>query len=767
MNHPLPSNLTPHLRRRICAALFLPALLLSLPRAVQAQFTYITNGDGALTITGYTGPGGDVTIPATIVGHPVTAIGDGAFHSGAATITDVTIPNTVTSIGDSAFFSCQRMTRVQIPNSVSNIGGDAFADCLSLTNIVLPNSVTTVGLQAFSWCSKLTKVSISTGLRTIPYGLFQACTSLGSITVPNNITSIGPHAFDSCTNLTNVTISDALTDIGEYAFGNCTSLRSVTLPGSLTSIGNYAFYCCATLTNATIPASVANIGYAPFESCASLTVIWVDPFNPFYSSVDGVLYSKDLRTLVEYPPGKGASFAIPVWVTVIGYGAFELSVSLQSVTLPDSVIIVGDCAFASCTNLFEIKIPGNVTSIGYMAFSECYKLVDITIPDSVTNLGSYAFAYCPAITNLVIGNGLAKIPAMAFNSCSNLTSVTIPESVTSIAAYAFEYCALRSIYIPNSVTNIGDSAFFYCSHLTIATIGSGVVSLGNQIFYGCSNTPVVYFLGNAPSLSGSLFGYYPVPPAFPAVSYLAGTTGWSFLFGGLRTVVGAPPPPAIQSPPVTQTAEAGSAVGFRVQATSSLPLSYHWYFKGTNDVGCTNSVLQLTSAQYSQSGPYTVVVASPGSSVTSPPAVLNVIAPVERRIVTALTLVGQVGTSLNLDFTAALSPAPLWTTFDQVLLTESAQWYFDLSSPLPQQGFYRAWFSGAGVPPALGLHFAPAITLSGPIGTSLRVDCINQFGPIDAWVTLATVTLTNITQLYFDTSAIGQPPRLWRVVPVP
>jgi hypothetical protein len=69
--------------------------------------------------------------------------------------------------------------------------------------------------------------------------------------------------------------------------------------------------------------------------------------------------------------------------------------------------------------------------------------------------------------------------------------------------------------------------------------------------------------------------------------------------------------------------------------------------------------------------------------------------------------------------------------------------------------------------PSLDLHLVPAITVTGGIGGSVRVDAINQFGPTDAWFTLDTVTLTNTLQLYFDTSSIGQPARLWRLVPVP
>ena len=100
-------------------------------------------------------------------------------------------------------------------------------------------------------------------------------------------------------------------------------------------------------------------------------------------------------------------------------------------------------------------------------------------------------------------------------------------------------------------------------------------------------------------------------------------------------------------------------------------------------------------------------------------------------------------------------------------LSNSSQFYFDLSVPPTPHRFYRAWKSGTpGVVPSLDLHIIPAITLTGNVGDSVRLDYINQFGPTDAWVTLATVTLTNTSQLYFDVSSIGQPARLWRIVPV-
>jgi hypothetical protein len=222
-------------------------------------------------------------------------------------------------------------------------------------------------------------------------------------------------------------------------------------------------------------------------------------------------------------------------------------------------------------------------------------------------------------------------------------------------------------------------------------------------------------------------------------------------------------------PPRTQTAEVGSAVGFTVKASSPLPLCYFWYLNATNLLGSgTNWQLNLPNVQFSRSGAYTVVISNVLGAVTSPPAMLNVIAPVERRLVPGVKVTGQSGSLANIDYASSLSPALNWTPLGSVSLTSPSQYWFDLTMPLPAHRCYRAWQTGpASVVPALDLHLVPALTLTGAIGSSVRVDCIDQFGPIDAWVTLDTVTLTNTSQPYFDTSSIAQPARLWRLVPVP
>ena len=133
------------------------------------------------------------------------------------------------------------------------------------------------------------------------------------------------------------------------------------------------------------PDSVTSIGNYAFLGCTSLTRITVDENNAYYKDIDGNLYSKDGRTLIQYAIGKNdTSFAIPNGVTSIGSLAFAPCYSLTSITIPDSVTSIGSLAFASCYSLTSITIPDSVTSIGSSAFASCYSLTSITFEDTST-----------------------------------------------------------------------------------------------------------------------------------------------------------------------------------------------------------------------------------------------------------------------------------------------------------------------------------------------------------------------------------------------
>jgi hypothetical protein len=115
--------------------------------AVLGNFSY-TNNNGAITITGYTGPGGSVTIPGTIDGLPVTSVGAGAFAYGT-NLTAATIGNTVTNIGSYAFAYCTNLTSITIGNGVTGVGDGAFYNCTNLTTILFQGNAPGLGSGVF------------------------------------------------------------------------------------------------------------------------------------------------------------------------------------------------------------------------------------------------------------------------------------------------------------------------------------------------------------------------------------------------------------------------------------------------------------------------------------------------------------------------------------------------------------------------------------------------------------------------------------------
>ena len=308
-----------------------------------------------------------------------------------------------------------------------------------------------------------------------------------------------------------------VTGISQSAFYNTGTMTGVTIPNSVTNIGAQAFAYCGLIT-ATIGAGVTTIGNEAFASCTNLTSITVDPANPAYSSsAEGVLYDKNLTTLIQYPPARTAtSYAIPNTVTSIGDEAFLYAGNLTQVTIPKSVNNLGYSAFLNCTGLTSITFSGAITSFASTVFQGCTSVTSVTIGNGTTSIGNFAFSNCTSLTSIIIPPTVTSIGQAAFGDCTGLPSVTIPDGVISIAQNAFGGCtSLTSITIPNSVTSIGYSAFLKCSHLASAT-----------------------FNGNAPTVSMP----YSLPPPYGAplpallfagaalnftVSYYSGATGFT------------------------------------------------------------------------------------------------------------------------------------------------------------------------------------------------------------------------------------------------
>lgn len=190
-------------------------------------------------------------------------------------------------------------------------------------------------------------VNISSGVTSIGTLAFAGHADIDSIKIPDTVTSIGECAFLGCTDLTSVTIPKSVTEWGPSCFYKCSSLRSITFEDGLTTIGECAFMACTSIEKVTIPASVTKVGTGAFLLCSGLTGVEVSPDNTAYSSVDGILFSKNQNVLIYYPNKAGASYVIPDTVLGISGFAFSDCVQLKDVTIPQQVFLIGEGAFSS------------------------------------------------------------------------------------------------------------------------------------------------------------------------------------------------------------------------------------------------------------------------------------------------------------------------------------------------------------------------------------------------------------------------------------
>ncbi len=480
------------------------------------------------------------------------------WYSNRDSIKEVVIDSGVTSIGYRAFSYCTSLTNITIPDSVTNINSNAFSYCTSLTSINIPSSVTSIGSYAFNGCTSLTSINIPSSVTSIGSYAFNGCTSLTSFTIPDNVTSIGIAVFEDCTSLMSITIPDSVTSIGNLVFYHCRSLTSITIPDSVTSIGSYAFFGCSSLESITIPDSVTNIGEDAFFNCTSLEEISVNDNNQFYCDNKGILYNKEVTTLICSPAGTTLiHYDIPSSVTSISKDAFVNCTSLTSITIPDGVANIGDDAFYKCTSLTSIIIPDSVTNIGEAVFTGCssltiygtkgsyaeiyannngitfISLADLikggtcgtnltwsynTLTEILTISGTGAMSnysssypapwneYVSNIKTVVINDGVTSIGNQAFMSCTVLTDITLPDTLSSIGSYAFYKCtALGDVIMPAGVTSIGTYAFRNCINATLHVLtGSTAHTYAKNNSISFVELPLISSSGVSLVLDGSI-----------------------------------------------------------------------------------------------------------------------------------------------------------------------------------------------------------------------------------------------------------------------
>jgi hypothetical protein len=521
-----------------------------------AEDIFTTSG---ATLTGLAALGKtltSITIPNSIGGTTITAIGSGAFQSNNI-LTEVTMPSTLTSIGGSAFAACGGLTDIVVPDSVTRIEYAAFAQCNALESITIPfvglipgNTQNTnfgyiFGASGYSAHS----TGIPASLKTV-------------IVTGKSGESIANSAFRNCTGLTTIILQDSVTGLGYYAFQDCTELRNVSLGKGLTM--GYAdwFKGCAKLENLTMPYTGVNYAGETFIGYIFGATAYANQNSYIPASLKTVTitayYITSIRENAFYGCSGLTNIILASGVTSIAGSAFYNCSKLTNMVIPDTVTSIAANAFQGCGGLIGMTLPfagasktatGNDAKFGYIFGTASYTGGTATnqngatyyIPTALRTvtvtggaMGDYAFYNCSRLTGVTIGGAVTAIGAQTFQGCGALTSLSVPfigASKTSGNAAKLGYLfgtasytggastnqngttyyiptTLKTVAVTNATT-IAQDAFYACVNLTAVSLASGVMTIGSSAFYNCSNLASVTIPSGVNTIGASAFSGCP------------------------------------------------------------------------------------------------------------------------------------------------------------------------------------------------------------------------------------------------------------------
>ena len=303
---------------------------------------------------------------------------------------EVKLPDTITLIADNAFFRCKNLRAINFPESLGHIGESAFWGCVALEKIALPKECY-IRNYSFAWCESLSEIEFNEQW-LYPKECFMHCKSLKKVVLPKTTGRLDPGVFKGCCNLESVVLNEGLESFYGNDFDDC-AIRELVIPKSVKAvygkpnIENFRGFC-------------------------------VDSENERLCSIDGVLYTKNMKTLELCPKGYEGVFVVP-----------------------DGVGCIASHAFYSCSRITKVVIPDSVWDIGWESFSECGNLQTVILGNGVEEIDERAFACCKKLETIVIGNGLKRIKKEAFRNCKALTKVVLPDSITNYNATMFEGCS--------------------------------------------------------------------------------------------------------------------------------------------------------------------------------------------------------------------------------------------------------------------------------------------------------------------------------------
>ncbi len=258
-------------------------------------------------------------------------------------------------------------------------------------------------------------------------------TTIKELILPDTLEKID-FSFDEGKLLERVVFGSGTKCITRMSFSSCGLLTDIVFNDGLEELSNDAFYSCHSLKTVFLPAGLRIIEHHPFRKCKNLTAFKVSEDNPYLCEIDGVVFTRDKKTLLLFPSGRKGEYTIPEGTEKITPGAFMNSM------------------------IERVVVPGTVKEAD---FYDARELRELVLCEGVERICENAFFQC-SIDRLILPSTIREISDRAFLD-TGIKEVVLPEGVRKIGNEAFFN---QKVYVPASVTEIGEDAFDYCEITT-------------------------------------------------------------------------------------------------------------------------------------------------------------------------------------------------------------------------------------------------------------------------------------------------------------
>ena len=346
------------------------------------------------------------------------------------------------------------ITSVVLSEGVTGVCAYGFSNYDALKTVTLPSTLTYMGEHAFENCPYLKSVVIPGSLKTIPSYAFRNCTNLSAVTIQYGVVTIGRYAFEGCSDLTEVVFPNGLTGIGDYCFANCEVLSAITVPAGMVSLGNHAFDGCDKLKTVNYGGTLSD--WVALDANGELSAANVVCATAMTGSCgDRATYTFHNGTLLLQSAGDGHvgyENGKPIYKSASDTPWYPIRNYIKSIVIDKGVTLIGDYAFAGCSNVTDVSVSKNLVRVCKYAFSGCknLKLVSLT---SVQIIEDYAFKDCAKLRAVALP-AVWDLYENVFNGCTSLESVFFGKTLRSVGKGCFKNTEeLDKVYYTGTETN--------------------------------------------------------------------------------------------------------------------------------------------------------------------------------------------------------------------------------------------------------------------------------------------------------------------------